>query len=170
MKLHHKTPISFVLMLLLNIVLIVVFELLALYRFPAPPAAELLERLDNRYEDCHVYSDTNLTMDRGVRFYLVETRNGEKDIIPMRQHDFFPSRSRLQKGKIIRDLDLSRDSDQQLLIGTNLYRIVVYDGRVQAMLSTGSSFQQTALAKYMGLGGLLAFMEMLIWEKIRGNL
>ena len=170
MKLHHKAPLSFVLMLLLNIVLIVVFELLVFYRFPAQPTEEMLAKTDSRYKGCHVYADTNFTMDRGVHFFLVETSNGQKDLIPLRQHDFFPSRTQLLKGKIIRDLDLSQDSTQQMLVGTQLFRITVSNGQVRAMISAGSGFQQTALAKYMGLGAVLAFLELLILEKVRGNM
>lgn len=169
MRLHHKTPISFVLALLANILLIVVFEILVMYRFPSPPTEALLRQFDSRYEGCRVYADTNLTADRDVRFFLVETQDGQKDLIPLRQHDFFPSRTRLQPGKIIQNLDLTRSSDTQLLIGANLYRVSVFDGLVHTMMSAGSGFQQRALAKYLGIGAALAFVELLIWEKLRGN-
>lgn len=169
-RLHHKTPISLVLMLLLNIVLVVTFELLVFYRFPAPPTSELLAKTDSRYENCRVYSDSNFTMDLGVQFYMVETKDGQKDLIPLGTHAFFPSRNRLYSGKIIRNLDLTQNSSQQLMIGTKIYQVTVNDGDVWAMMAMGSSSQQAVLAKYLGLGGLFAFLEMLIWEKIRGNL
>jgi len=170
MKLHHKTPVSFVLMLLVTIVLMVVFELLVLYRFPAQPTAQLLAKANSRYEGCHVFSDVNFSQDRGVHFFLVETGDGQKDLVPLRQHDFFPSRTQLLKGKIIRGLDLSQDSSHQLLVGTQLFRVTVSNGQVRTMLSAGGGFQQAALAKYMGLGAVLAFLELLIWEKVRGNI
>jgi len=168
-KLHHKTPISFVLMLLANIVLIVVFEILVLYRFPAQLSAEMLAKTDSRYEGCHIYTDVNFSQDRGVHFFLVETGDGQNDLIPLRQHDFFPSRTRLLERSSIRDLDLGQDSSRQLLVGTNLFRITITNGQVHAMKTAGGGFQQAALAKYLGLGAVLAFLELLIWEKLRGN-
>jgi len=169
MKLHHKTPVSFVLMLLVTIVLMVVFELLVLYRFPAQPTAQLLAKANSRYEGCHVFSDVNFSQDRGVHFFLVETGDGQKDLVPLRQHDFFPSRTQLLKGKIIHNLDLSQGSSQQLLVGTNLFRITVTNGHIHAMKVAGGGFQQRALAKYLGLGAVFTFVELLIWEKLRGN-
>ena len=42
MKLHPKTPLSFVLALILNIVLVVALEVALLYRIPVPLTPESL--------------------------------------------------------------------------------------------------------------------------------
>ncbi|MBQ8015988.1 MAG: hypothetical protein IJ264_07385, partial [Clostridia bacterium] len=73
----------------------------------------------------------------------------------MRQHDFFPSRTRLLAGKAIQNLDLTQDSSQQLLVGTSLFRVAITNGQIHAMKVAGGGFQQAALAKYMGIGALL---------------
>lgn len=169
MKLHPKTPLSFVLALILNIVLVVALEVALLYRVPVPLTPESLHSADSRYENCRVYGQINLDSGSGIRFYRVQTQDGETDIIPLRQHSFFPSRARLQENKILKNADLTAESTQQVMIGTKLYTIFISDGSVHAGLTGSASSLSAALAKYMGLGAVLAFAELLLLEKLRGN-
>lgn len=73
MKLHPKTPLSFVLALILNIVLVVALEVALLYRIPDSLTPESLHSADARYENCRVYSQINLDSNPGIRFYRVQT-------------------------------------------------------------------------------------------------
>lgn len=170
MKLHHKTPLPLVFGTLINIVLIVLFEILLLYRAPLPPTEQLLAKADSRYEGCRVISNVNSDMNRGVRFYLVKTAEGETDLIPLKQHSFFPSRTRLSSGKILQNLDLETESSHQVLFGIEIYTVIISDGAVSVMFSSGGSFQQTALTKYLVLGFVLTLLEQWVIEKLRGNL
>lgn len=170
MKLHPKTPLSLVLGILINIVLVVLAELLLFYRIPMPPAGETLADMDSRYENCRVICDVNLDNNRGVRFYMVKTAAGETDLVPVRQHSFFPSRTRLLRGKILRDLNLAENTTKQVMVAPNLFAIFISDGTVRVGSAAGGSFMQTAMAKYLGLGAVLAFLELWLWEKLRGNL
>lgn len=88
----------------------------------------------------------------------------------MQRHSFFPSRAKLRENKILKNIDLTEESTEQVMIGTKLYTIFVSDGSVRAGLTGGGSPLSAALAKYMGLGAVLAFMELLLLEKIRGNI
>lgn len=168
-KLHHKTPLPLVLGILVNIVLVVALEVLIFYRTPLPPTEDLLSKLDTRYEDCQVMAEVNADSNRGVHFYRVKTSDGQTDLIPLKQHSFFPSRTRLYPGKIIKNLDLEADSSTQVLFGAEIYTVFVSDGIVRAMFSAGGSFQQTALVKYMTLGLVLTLVELFILEKLRGE-
>ena len=170
MKLHPKTPLSFVLVLLLNIVLVVALEVALLYRIPDPLTPESLQIADARYENCRVYGQINLDGNSGIRFYRVQTLDGQTDIVPLQRHSFFPSRAKLRENKILKNIDLTEESTEQVMIGTKLYTIFVSDGSVHAGLTGGGSPLSAALAKYMGLGAVLAFMELLLLEKIRGNI
>ena len=169
MKLHPKTPLSFVLVLLLNIVLVVALEVALLYRIPVPLSLETLEKVSARYENCRVYGEINMYSGPGVHFYRVQTQEGETDIIPLRQHSFFPSRTRLVSRKVLENVDLSGESSRQVLFGTNIYTIFISHGSVHAGMTGGGAYLQAALAKYMGLGAVLAFAELLLLEKLRGN-
>lgn len=169
MKLHPKTPLSFVLLLLLNIMLMVALEVALLYRVPTPLTPQTLEKVSARYENCRVYGKIDLYSGPGVHFYRVQTQDGETDLVPLRQHSFFPSRSRLYSRKILENLDLNGEASRQLLFGTNLYTVFISNGSVHAGMTGGGAFLQAALAKYMGLGAVLAFAEMLLLEKLRGN-
>ena len=169
MKLHPKTPLSLVLGILINIVLVVLAELLLFYRIPMPPAGEILADMDSRYENCRVICDVNLDNNRGVRFYMVKTAAGETDLVPVRQHSFFPSRTRLLRGKILRDLNLAENTTKQVMVAPNLFAIFISDGTVRVGSAAGGSFMQTAMAKYLGLGAVLAFLELWLWSKLRGE-
>ena len=170
MKFHHKTPLPLVFGTLLNIVLIVLFEILLLYRAPLPPTEQLLAKADSRYEGCQVIGNVNMDMNRGVRFYRVQTADGETDLVPLKQHSFFPSRTRLVSGKILKNLDLETESTKQVPFGIEIYTVFVSQGAVSVMFSSGGSFQQTALTKYLVLGFVLTLLELLVIEKLRGNL
>ena len=169
MKLHPKTPLSFVLVLILNIILVVALEVALLYRMPTPLSPETLEKVSARYENCRVYGEINLHSGPGVYFYRVQTQDGETDIIPLRQHSFFPSRTRLVSRKVLENVDLSGETSRQVLFGTNIYTIFISNGSVRVGMTGGGAYLQTALAKYMGLGAVLAFAELLLLEKLRGN-
>ena len=169
MKLHPKTPLSFVLALILNIVLVVALEVALLYRIPVPLTPESLHSADARYENCRVYGQINLDSNSGIRFYRVQTQDGETDIVPLQHHSFILSRAKLCKSKILENVDLTAESTQQVMIGTKLYAIFISDGSVHAGSMGGTSSLSAALAKYMGLGTVLALAELLLLEKIRGN-
>lgn len=169
MKLHPKTPISFVLALLLNIVLVVALEVTLAYRIPTPITPDSLSRLDLRYEDCRIFGEVNLDSNPGVRFYRVQTQSGQTDIVPAQRHSFFSSRAKVPKNKIVQNIDLEGQYSKQILFGANVYTLFVSDGSVRAGHTTGGASVQTALTKYMGLGAVLAFAELLLLEKLRGN-
>lgn len=168
MKLHHKTPLPIALGILINIALIAFFEIFLLYRIPMPPTAELLARADSRYENCSVYGDVNMDANHGVRYFLVNTDSGETDLLPLNQHSFAPSRARLVKGKLLQNLDLTQNSTTRQIYGANIYTVTISDGHIHAYLSSGT-FQQAALAKYLILGLLFTFLELFLWQKLRGN-
>lgn len=170
MKLHPKTPLPLVFGTLVNIVLIVLFEILLLYRAPLPPTEQLLAKADHRYEGCRVISNVNMDESRGVRFYLVKTAEGETDLVPLKQHSFFPSRTRLSSRKILQNLDLETESTTQVPFGIEIYTVFISDGAVRVMFSAGGSFQQTALTKYLVLGFVLTILDLAVWEKLRGTI
>lgn len=169
MKLHHKTPISFVLTLILNIILVVALEIALFYRLPVPLTSEVLRKTDTRYENCRVYGEINIDSNPRIHFYRVLTQDGQTDIVPLQQNSFFSSRAKLRQNKILENVDLNKQNSHQILFGTDIYTIFVSDGSVHAGQTGGGAFVQTALAKYLGLGAVLAFFEMLLWEKLKGN-
>lgn len=169
MKLHYKTPLPLVLGTLANLILVIALEVLVFYRTPLPPTAEFLSKLDPRYENCQVYGSVNTDENRGVRFYRVVTADGETDLIPLKQHSFFPSRTRFSAKKILKDLDLKTDSSQQFLFGTGIYVVSISGGSVRAMAAVYGSFQQKASIKYLVLGLVLTIAELAVWDKLRGS-
>ena len=169
MKLHPKTPISFVLALLLNIVLVVALEVALFYRIPMPLTPDYLASVDARYEDCRVFGEINSDSNPSVRFYRVQTQSGQTDIVPAQRHSFFSSRAKVPKNKILQNMALEGQYSKQLLFGTNVYTLFVSDSSVRAGHTGGGAFVQTALTKYMALGAVLAFAELLLLEKLRGN-
>lgn len=169
MKLHSKTPLVFVIALLLNLILVVALEVALLYRIPAPLTPESLERVSARYENCRVYGQINMDSNPRIPFYRVLTNDGQTDIIPLQRHSFFPSRAKLSPKKILENINLSGQDTHQVLFGTNIYTVFISDGNVHAGQTAGGAFLQAALAKYIGLGAVLAFAELLLLEKLRGN-
>ena len=134
----------------------------------AVAAAELLAKADSRYENCSVYGDVNMDANHGVRYFLVNTDSGETDLLPLKQHSFAPSRARLVKGKLLQNLDLTQNSTIRQIYGGNIYTVTISDGHIHAYLSSGT-FQQAALTKYLVLGLLFTFLELFLWQKLRGN-
>lgn len=168
MKLHRNTPLAIALGILINIALIAVCEIFLLYRTPMPPSAEFLAKADSRYENCSVYGDINMDASRGVRYFLVKTASGEMDLVPLQMHSFSSSHARLVKGKLLQNLDLTQNFTTRQIYGGNIYTVTISDGHINAYLSSGT-FQQAAFAKYMVLGLLLSFLELFLWQKLRGN-
>lgn len=169
MKLHPKTPLFFVLTVLVNIILVVALEVSLLYRVPTPLTPGSLESVSTRYENCSVSGEINMDSNPRIPFYRVLTKDGQTDIIPLQRHSFFPSRAKLSPKKILEDINLSGQDTHQVLIGTDLYTVFISDGAVHAGRSAGGASVQNALAKYIGLGAILAFGELLLLEKLRGN-
>lgn len=168
MKFHHKTPLPLVFGTLINIVLIILFEVLLLYRTVLPPTAELLGKADSRYENCRVYGEVNSDGNRGVRYYLVKTADGETDLVPMQQHSFFPSRAKLVKRKILQNVDQSQETTIRQILGLKIYTITISDGHISTYPSSGS-FQQNTQARYLFLGLVFSLLELFLWDKLRGN-
>lgn len=169
MKLHPKTPLSFVLFMILNIILVIALEIALLYQFSLPLTSEILKQTDARYENCRVCNEINIDTNPRIHFYRVLTQDGQTDIIPLQRHSFFPSRVRLRENKILENINLGEPDTHQILLGTDIYTIFISDGNVHAGRTGGGASVQTALTKYLGLGALLAFVELLLLEKLRGN-
>lgn len=168
MKLHYKTPISFVLGILINIVLVVAVEMLLFYRTPLPLDPADLSAMDPRYADCSISPEIQTT-DGRVTYYQVKTQDGQTDLVPVRQHSFFFSRVIIYSGKIIANIDLKEDQSFRQFFGLRINTISVSDGHISVSYGGGASQIQAELIRYMLLGAALTFLEQFIWGRIRGN-
>ena len=165
MKLHHKTPLPFVLGLLVNIVLIIAMEILLFYRFPVPLEAKALARIDPRYENCTILDADDSY--GNVDYILVETAQGHRDLIPVKGHPFFFNRVRIYKNKITQDVSVGDKVSHFFGIQKNTAE-VAEDYVVNSSVG-GYTNRQTILMYYMVLSGALTFLELALWEKIRNG-
>lgn len=165
MKLHYKTPMSFVLGLLVNLVLIIALEILLVYRFPTALDAETLSKIDPRYENCTIVDAHDSC--GYVEYILVETAQGQQDLIPVKSHPFFFNRLRIYQNKISQNVSAGDRISQSF--GLQVLSVEVAEG--YAVTSAAGSFrsQTTLTYYYIILSGALTFLEQFLWEKLRGQ-
>lgn len=163
-KLHHKTPLPIVLGLVVNLVFILLIEVLAFYRMPIPMQREDFAGIGSKYENCTLVTKS----EKGyVNFYLVETVEGQRDLIALQSHSLFPSRG---KAKIISAEKLTEDgSAQRMTFGLRIYDVSIRNDIIQLAAVGGVSGSQAALSKYMLLALVLTLVELGIWEKLKGE-
>lgn len=165
MKLHYKTPLPFVLGMLVNIVLIITIEILLFYRFPVPLDTESLSRMDPRYENCTIADGDDSFME--VDYLLVETAQGQRDLIPVKSHPFFYNRLRIYENKISRNVFVGDRISH--FFGIRNVTVEVAEDYAVTSHGGGISGIQAALTYYLVLSGILTLLEQFLWEKIRGE-
>lgn len=163
-KLHHKTPLPIVLGLVVNLVLILLIEVLAFYRLPLQMQQEDFARIGSKYESCTLITKSE---EGYVNFYLVETAEGQRELIALQGHSFFPSRGKV---KITPAEELAEEgASLRIAFGLRLYDISIRKDIIQLAATGGISGSQAALSKYMLLALVLTLAELGIWAKLRGE-
>lgn len=165
---YTKEGLPFVLGIVVNLVLILLVEVMLIYSDPAVPTAADFARIHSRYENCTILDDSG--GDKSS-FYLVLTQSGEQDLIPVQQHIFFPGRGRIHTRKIIRNVDEKQGELVNVFFGLQTQQIAISENRISLQMQGGGFHNnQAALVKYFLIAGIFTFLELYLWEKIRGNL
>lgn len=163
-KLHPKTPLPMVLGLVVNLILIIAVEALGIYRLPARMEQEDFSRISSKYEGCTILTKSETGQ---VSFYLVETADGQTDLIPVQRHAFFPSRGRAVKGKITGAEELTQGASLRMVFGLQIYNVSLRNQIIQVAYTGGLSGTQSTLSKYLLLAAVLTFAEIALWQKLR---
>ena len=124
--LNSKTPVKLLLIaaaaFAVNLVLVMGFQMLVQYRYPAPVDAELLGRMDAAYEGCVILgkAEEYANPERDLTVYLVQAPDGQEHLVTVRKHFLF-GRYRMEK-RACRKLD----ADEETILmrtGSNSFRL-----------------------------------------------
>lgn len=163
-RLHCKTPLPIVLGIILNLILVVALEVLLVYRFPAPPESVHLAQVDPTFEGCTVVMTDTTNREQ---FLLAKRTDGRTFLVPSKTHPFFINRCRIYE-KEIKEAD-DRVGTQAFRLGIRIYQVTAYPDHLLVQPPGIHMGQQSLLAYYLGLSGLLTLIELGILEKLRGE-
>lgn len=163
-------PFYYPLVFILNIALVMIFELFVFYKYPVPITEEILAAKNPAYE-----SAVFLKSDDGGSYlwYLTETESGELHLVPTRRHALFFNRCRIydQDAVLIpADVDQMEVKIQKGLSASTM--VIGNNAEVHGMKLEGEGIQMRtkyygggatagryALAFYVFWGLLLSLLE-----------
>ncbi len=165
-----KVPLPLALLFVVNVFLIVAFQLLFLYRYPAQPDAAVFARYDAIYEDSTVKNSDS-------KYYLtaslVETTDGQTHLVVTQAHPIAYNR-----GKIVyaQPVELPESGENILYVKTGIhtseFEIKAIPGGMWCVniLYGNTGNIREFYAVYLLLGALLEALELLVIHFIKKNL
>ena len=165
-----KVPLPLALLFVLNVFLIVAFQLLFLYRYPAQPDAAALAGYDAVYEGATIKnSDSSYYLHAS----LVETSGGECHLVVTQAHVLAYGR-----GKVVyaQPVSMPESGEQAVYVKTGVHtsEIVLTQipsgGTAVTIQYSNTGIIREATAFYMFLGAVLEGLELLVIHFIRKNL
>lgn len=152
---NSKIPVKLAALFLLNVALIIALEVLLLYRFPSPLDEAALAQANPDYIGCRVLSQDSRN---SLHFYVVQTANGETELLPAKQHGLFYGRARLLDSKAVALSGLAEET-VHVRIGIHTATVHVLNGSTLQRIEYTSSIRETTTF-YMVLGAILEGLEL----------
>lgn len=140
---------------IVNLVLVIGFQLLVQYRYPSPLDAKVLGRMDAAYKECVILgrAEEYANPDRDLTVYLVQTPDGQEHLITVRKHFLF-DRYRIER-KACRSLDPSEET------------IHIHAGTISFRLNITRAEAKHPDVQWLGSGGgsaiRMAYGNLMFW-------
>lgn len=161
-----KTPLPLVLLFLLNLFLIVSFQLLFVYKYPAAIDEATLGKIDPAWVGSPILgSDTGTNLNA----YLIELPDETDQLIVMKPHDVFRGRSKLLYGEPV---CIPGEAEQSIYVknGIHTSEIVISDDNTVIVRYSYSGGINEVMTVYLVLGAALEGLELLVYYLIKKNL
>lgn len=176
---QSKIPVRLVLLYAANLILVILLEILLVYPLSKPLTEANFASIDSCFKNCTIITtdETN-----GLTVYLIETADGQQHIIPTRQHSIAYNRCRIYD-KQIQSVP-EADGSHTVTVRIGLRNIPITVIREQWQVSedeyttietvsidsyTSSSYRSTGTL-YMVIAAVLEFIELAIWQLLKGHL
>ena len=169
-----KVPVALAVIYALNLLLVIALEIMMLYPSSLPLTPDSLADFDSSYENCQILMEAQQSK---LYCCLAETAEGEIHLVPLREHGFASSRGRILK-KHITVINKDTESIIPVKIGVHTSQITVspepppyMEPEMPAELYISIDyFGGTSGTLYMVLAGILAVLELGLWELLKQNL
>ena len=161
-----KTPLPLVLLFLLNIFLIVAFQLLFVFKYPSSMDETVLGKVNPQWADCTILSQDNYST--SLEAYLIENPDGSRQLVTLKPHSFVFGRAKLTDTQMVEP----KEAEQIFYVKTGVHtaEIAVIGGNtVDIKYGYGGSMTE-ALALPMVLSAALEGLELLVYYLIKKNL
>ena len=164
-----RVPLPLALLFVLNVFLIVAFQLLFLYRYPAQPDATALARYDTVYDGCTIAGSDSVS---GLNASLVETADGQTHLVVTKAHDVAYGRGKILYAEPVEE---PQSGEQAVFVKNGIHtseiRIAPVPGGTSVSIQYGySGGLKEITALYMLLAAVLEALELLVIHFIRKNL
>ena len=161
-----KTPLPLVLLFLLNMFLVVAFQLLFVFKYPTGMDETVLRRVNPQWTDCTILSQDSYSID--LYAYLLELPDGSRQLVTLKPHSFVFGRAKLADIQIVEPVE----AEQTFYVKTGVHtaEIAVIGGNtVDIRWGYGGSMTE-ALALPMVISAALLGSELLVYYFIKKNL
>lgn len=163
---RSKIPLSLALLFLLNVFLIVAFELLFVYKYPTAIDEAVLGKYDPAWAGSTILShdDYGSSLDA----YLVKMTDGGHFLITSKPHSVFFGRAKLNSAQPV---DLNNTGEQLFYVknGIHTSEIAIIEGKVVDIRYGYISTAETT-SRYLVLAAVMEGLELLVYYFIKKNL
>jgi len=161
-----KTPLPLVLLFLLNIFLVVAFQLLFVFKYPTNMDEAALGKVNPQWADCTILSQDSYST--SLEAYLIELPDGSRQLITLKPHGIIFGRSKLAGTQILEP----QEAEQIFYVKTGVHTAeisVIGGDTVDIRYGYGGSMTE-ALALPIVLSAALEGLELLVYYLIKKNL
>lgn len=165
-----KVPLPLALLFVLNVFLVVVFQLLFFYRYPAQPDAAALAKYNSLYSDCTILNSDSIS---GLTASLVETDDGNIHLVVTKSHGVAYGRGRILYAE---PLEMPDTAEQIVYVKNGIHtseivitNIVPGDQTVTIRYGYSDGFRSSAIW-YIAIAAILEALELMVLHLIKGNL
>ncbi len=161
-----KTPLPLVLLFLLNVFLMVVFQLLVSYKLPVKADASVFAKYNPAWTGCTILSQDSYGT--SLETYLMELPDGSRQLVTAKPHSIVFGRAKIVDTQVVEP-----DEAEQIFYvknGVHTSEIAVIGGNtVTIRWGYGGSMAETG-ALYLALGAAMEGLELLVYYFIKRNL
>ena len=161
-----KIPLPLVLLFLLNVFLVVVFQLLVSYKLPAKADASVFAKYNPAWAGCTILSQDSYSID--LHTYLLEFPDGSRQLVTTKPHSIVFGRAKIVDTQVVEP----HEAEQIFYIKNAVHtsEIAVLDGNtVDIRWGYGGSMVENNVL-YLILGAAMGGIELLIYYFIKKNL
>lgn len=160
-----KTPLPLVILFLVNLFLIVSFQLLFIFKYPAEMDEATLAQVNPDWAGCTILSQDSYSA--SLETYLIALPDGSRMLVTTKPHSFILSRMKLVDAQSVE----SKEAEQLFYIknGVHTSEIAVTGSNVTIRYGYGGGINE-AMTVYLVLGAALEGLELLVYYFIKKNL
>ena len=161
-----KIPLVYALLFVLNVAIIVIFEILVIYTLPQQLTPELLSQEKTAYENCEILS---FQSSGKMKCYLVKVSNGDRELLVTRQHPFLTTHYKLLE-KQTAPIPAQGTVTVTIRTGMRNVPITVENETAIVPFVFGHSGGNRLPVHYLLIGALLETLELMAFGFIKRNL